>query len=131
MEALAWEWVNATCQINRPSRIFLVTGQTLTDEFDITHKEENHSGCELSLEPNVGVPQLADLDAVFGYRFNKASAFSGFEVSRKPDDGTSRQYSVFLELYESRPIRRIRFEPTFRARLEHTFRYSWTSSCLS
>ena len=123
VEVLAWEWVNATYPKARPDTIFLVTGQTLTDEYDITHQEKAHSRCEVLLErdPNIESPEIE----VLGYKFHTATGFFGFETRRRKsptDTGKSRLYSVFLEIHESKPIKRIRFEPALRARLEDMFK---------
>jgi hypothetical protein len=124
VEILAWEWIYATFPDERPDKIFLVTGQTLTDEFDITHQEKAHSKCEVILETTHDISLDAQEMEGLGYKFDRASAFFGFEVSRRadPKDKTSKLHSVFLELHDSKPIKRIRFDPTLRARLEDMFK---------
>jgi hypothetical protein len=120
MEILAWEWVNLTYPDDRPEKIFLVTGQTLTDEFYITHQHKGHSRCEVIVQGNGDVCQ--NVTNGLGYTYDSATAFFGFEVSRRSQGPDDQLFSIFLETYESRPIKMIRFEPFLLARLDDMFK---------
>jgi hypothetical protein len=110
VEMKAWVAVNSYFAANRPKKLFLVTGQTLTSEYSITHKQALQNECEIHLEANAGVPVVAEANMLLGYNVKRVSASVGFEVcSQKFDQMSERRlYSVFLEVYESDPINFIR-----------------------
>jgi hypothetical protein len=121
VEVRAWEWVNAVYPGSRPNKIFLVVGQTLTPEFSIAHQEAHASDCEVVIEPSVGIPEIMDAHAIFGYDFQKVSASSGFRHFSTSD---STLHSVFMETFDSKVMKRIRFRlgSTLHSRVESAFR---------
>ena len=109
VEYRAWKWVKAVYD-TQPSSIFLVTGQTLTTEYAISHITEATSACEVVVEANVGIPNIIDSRCLVGYAFNRATISAGFDVVKKKkdeEDSDSELYSVFLEVVQSRPVRRL------------------------
>jgi hypothetical protein len=66
VELRAWKLVKALYD-KSPSTIFLVTGQTLTSEYAISHQEEGTSGCEVIVEAKVGIPTVLDSNFLIGY----------------------------------------------------------------
>lgn len=110
VEMKAWVAANSYFAANRPKRLFLVTGQTLTSEYSITHKEGLANECEIHLEANAGVPIVAEANLLLGYNVKRVSASIGFEVRSQTFDQMSqrRLYSVFLNVFESAPINIIR-----------------------
>lgn len=94
--------VNSYFTSGRPEKIFLVTGQTLTSEYAISHKEQMMSECEVYLEVSAGVPVIAEANILLGYTLKKASAAMGFE-NHSPVSNPGRLYTIFLETYESYP----------------------------
>jgi hypothetical protein len=106
-EYRARKWVKALYD-TPPSSIFLVTGQTLTSEYAISHLEEGNSTCEVMVEAKVGVPSIIDTKCLVGYSFERATISAGFDVVKtKKDDEHGELYSVFLEVVPSRPMRRL------------------------
>ena len=111
VEVRAWEWVNAVFRDPRPDKIFLVTGQTLTPEFTIAHQQERASVCEILLEPQVGIPDIVEAKGVLGYQFQNVSASLGFKFSPPSViENDAILYSIFIEIFSSKVIRRIRLE---------------------
>lgn len=111
VEVRAWEWVNAVFRNPRPDKIFLITGQTLTSEFAIAHQQERASECEILLEPRVGIPKIVEAKGILGYQFQNVSASLGFKFSPPAaTEGSPILYSVFIEIFGSKVIRRIHFE---------------------
>ena len=78
VEALAWIAVEVRFASSRPDRIFLVTGQTLTLEYAITHQEQEYSACEASVETTAGVPSVVEANVFLGHSLHNASASVGF-----------------------------------------------------
>src|SRR5437764_1129584 len=58
VEARAWMYVNTFFRDARPKRIFLVTGQTLTDEYYIYHQETEEAHCDIELQPRLGISDI-------------------------------------------------------------------------
>ena len=104
VETRAWKYVNTYFRHQLPSNIFLVTGQTLTDEFSITYQENESTDCKIILEPYLGIPQTVNAKPILGYNIEKASASIGFEVVLKKGQESCPLYSVYLEEYKSSPI---------------------------
>jgi len=77
IEIDAWTVVNTFAADKRPSKIFLVTEQILTPEYDITYKEDLSSECEIYLEADSGIPLAADAHAQFGYKAQKGISHYG------------------------------------------------------
>src|SRR5436853_4474926 len=67
VEVGAWEWVNAVFNHPRPKQIYLVTGQTLTPEYNISHQDEQASDSEMLLEPGVGLAEVLKGNVRLGY----------------------------------------------------------------
>ena len=101
VEMHAWKAVNSYFR-SRPDKIFLVTGQTLTSKYALSHKQHVTSECEIYIESNAGVPIAAEANVLLGRTLKKVSASMGFE-SHSPTNGSERLYSIFLETYESYP----------------------------
>ena len=122
-ESCAWEVVNAMYPTNRPEKIFLVTGQTLTSEYDISHQEHTATGCEIAVEASAEILPLINARIFMGNACEKASACFGFEVvaRRSSEEVTTPCYSVFLERYESAPMKRFHKE-TLLIRLSNMYR---------
>jgi hypothetical protein len=107
VEALAWVAVEARYGSKRPDRIFLVTGQTLATEYALTHQEHNAVVCEATVEASVQLPSIVNAEVFLGHGLKKASASIGFDFCQMKTlcDGRPRQYSLFLETFESAPIK--------------------------
>jgi hypothetical protein len=127
VEIRAWEWVNALYRDSdsRPNKIFLVTGQTLTPEFDIAHQEDHAMDCEILVEPKVGVPKIIEAHAILGYQFRKVSASLGFRSSGPASSDQPVLYSVFIETFDSKVLKRIKVAigSTMFSRIKNTFLY--------
>ena len=109
VEVLVWEFVTAHYGRRRPSKIFLVTGQTLTTEYWISHQEHQSMGCEVYIEGEVGIPDIVEGQTYWGYGLGRVRASLGFEVSAgKANDGEERLYSIFFDTEASWPINRFR-----------------------
>ena len=79
VEQRAWDRVNAYFANERPSRIFLVTADTLSPSYAITHKESSSSECEVLLEASVAIPNTLDTNALVQHKIERAYASFGFE----------------------------------------------------
>jgi hypothetical protein len=107
VEALAWEIVTAHYGRRRPKKIFLVTDQTLTSEYWISHQEHHSMGGEVSIEWGAGIPNIVEGQTYWGYGLGRVQASLGFEISaRKIDDGVERLHSIFFKPEPSCPINR-------------------------
>jgi len=104
-EIYAWKVVDAYHQDNRPERIFLVYGQTLTSEYSISHIVHSSYDCEVKLDVNAGMPIVADAHMLLGWSLKRVHAAKGFEVRNRPAPGCL--YSVFMEVRDSGPIQTI------------------------
>lgn len=95
----AWEYVT-TFPGDRPQKIFLVTGQTLANEYAISHSQRASLSCEVKVEGEAEVPNLINSKVFVGYQWGRVSASSGFEIvgRRSPIF-----HSLFLQVYESSP----------------------------
>lgn len=110
VERQAWEYVHTFFNNARPDSIFLVIGQTLTDEYFICHLENISSSCEVSIEPNVNITHLGEGNLRLGYGLEKARASLGFWIHKSGSNENPDSlplFSVYLQMYESFPIRRI------------------------
>jgi hypothetical protein len=105
VEERAWRYVNAMFQDTRPDKIFLTVGQTLTNEYAIFHQEASASQCEVVLEPSVGIPPMFHINALLGYQFHRVTASIGFNTYHRTSPEDTRQYSVYFEVVESKPIK--------------------------
>jgi hypothetical protein len=106
VEERAWAWVNATAY-RRPTCIFLVTGQILTDEYAISHQQSGSLTCSVSVGANVEVPNVISSDVLLGTAFKKVEVGPGFQLrmEKSPNDVL---HSIFLKVRESKPISRMR-----------------------
>lgn len=121
VEIKAWEWVNAVYGDSRPDKIFLVTGQTLTTEYAISHHESQPVCCEIVVEGSGGLPTSFDANRRLGYYdLRRVSATAGFDLVRRRQQGNDSptQWTVFLEVFESKPLKRIRSSSLFTRILE-------------
>lgn len=123
VEARAWKWAN-TFHNSRPDKIFLVTGQTLTNEWAIAHYQTNSSECEILLELGAGVPANLDVNMHLGYGFQRATAYVGFNEHQPASDDNSMLYSVFFEVIESYPMNFFPLEPKLLSLISDAFRLS-------
>jgi hypothetical protein len=124
-ERVAWVAVNAIVPNSRPESIFLVTGQTLTTEYSITHQSEERSGCDIFLSANAEVPSIIQANAHLGYGYQKVTASSGFEVrTNASEDARYKHYSVYLQVHKSFPQKQWSvFPKSLKVRLEDMFMY--------
>ena len=127
-ELLAWENVNAYNEPSeRPSKIFLVIGQTLTSSYAIAHKEHNSTECEVLLSSKIAIPNLIDAKGLAQYNVEKAHATLGFEEIKTEE--SEKKYSIFLDVRYSFPIHRFQvLSAGLKARLEDMYRYHSLSS---
>jgi hypothetical protein len=95
----AWEYVN-TFPGDRPQKIFLVTGQTLANEYAISHSQRASLSCEVTVEGEADVPNLINSKVFVGYQWGRVSASSGFEIVARR---SPIFHSLFLQVYESSP----------------------------
>lgn len=108
VEAEVWDWVNAIYKGDgRPKEIFLVTGQTLTTEYSISHIDQRSQSCDVFLEGGADVPTLAGggLFIGEGLGIKEVAATSGF-VSPPKCSGRNEAdlHSIFLKVERSKPI---------------------------
>lgn len=134
VERHAWEYVHTFFFNNRPDSIFLVLGQTLTDEYSICHLEAGSSSCEVSIEPSVNLGQLVKAHVGLGYGLKKASASIGFRIQRENNENTNilPLSSIYLQIYESFPLRRLQImmKTTLSDRIERMFKYQHNDEIL-
>lgn len=121
VEILAWEMVNTYFGDNRPSKIFIVTGQTLTTGYAIAHKESCSAECQVLLAANVGLPQALDARALAQYNIQRAYASLGFEEVKDRTEGSNEKYSIFLDVYYSSPARAFK-QSSLKSRLEQMYK---------
>ena len=65
----------------RPDKIFLVTGQTLTSQFAITHHKKRGSAYEAAIAPKAGFCSILEADTRLGYHLENATASMRFKFS--------------------------------------------------
>ena len=121
VQTRAWKWAN-TFGASRPNKIFLVTGQTLTNEFAIAHLRDDNSEIEIVMEPNVGLANAVAINPRVGYHVSRATASMGFSEYRPASQDDSRLYSVFFETIESFPMSFIPSEHKLSCRLTDAFK---------
>ena len=120
IEMLVWERVHAYYRHDRPSKIFLVTGQTLSPGYAIAHKESSSTECQVLLSANAAIPTLLDTKALTQYGIERAQATLGFEEVKSEED--NRMYSIFLDVYPSCSVRRFKVD-SLKARVEDMYKY--------
>ena len=125
VEARAWKWAN-TFGNARPNRIFLITGQTLTNEWAIAHQQNESTDCEILLEPSSGIPQLFEINGHLGYRYSSASASIGFNEYRPSSTTLTSLHSVYLEIIESFPTSPLGYDPSTYMLIAAAFKYHRT-----
>ena len=106
VETEAWGWVKSHFPQNRPKKIFLVTGQTLTNEFSISHLENSSESCEITVAADVAIPSVVEGGIFVGRDSERIVASRGFQnvVPKAPQNEDSGLYSIFLEVENSGPI---------------------------
>lgn len=120
VEARVWEFVTAHYGCHRPNKIFLVTGQTLTTEYWISHQEHLSMGCEVSIEGETGITNIIDGKTYWGNGLRRVRASFGFEVSsQRNNDGEERLHSIFFDTESSFPINRFRSLKSNSKRARH------------
>ena len=102
--------------------------QILTDEFFITHQENESTDCEIIFESYLGIPETINAKLILGYNFKKTSASIGFEVVSKKGQEACPLYSVYLEEYKSSPI--LFLPPSFRLRVRVDDMYQYDKLCV-
>jgi len=122
VELRAWEMVYAYHgDQSRPSKIFLVTAQTLTPGYAITHKQSGSTECEILISANIPLPAKAEANAFLGYKIETAHASHGFDEVKAEQSG--EEYAIFLNVYYSCPTRRIRLgSPSLRTRVSDMYK---------
>ena len=114
VEARVWRRVHSQFKSTKPKSLFLVTGQTLTNDYKITHQKNPNAGCNIEIEylddaemsladSMVFKSHDRDQNLYLGYAYKSISGTEGFEVT-KPQNDTA-MHSVFLEVVESQPIK--------------------------
>jgi hypothetical protein len=101
VEAWAWAYVNACCD-TRPDEIFLVTGQTLTNQYSICHQEQQSLNCEVHIEGDLNVPDVVNTNLLTGFGLTRVSASTGFQTMMDRS-GEGRSHSIFLNVSKSKP----------------------------
>ena len=89
-----------------PSKIFNVTGQILTKEYFISHKQYGMTACEVELEGYGDLPtgiNTAEIKEIIGQGVRKVVPVSGFEQVRRSSPTDIREYSTILEVREAAP----------------------------
>jgi hypothetical protein len=102
IESLAWKRIEDYYQGRRllPEKLFLVQGQTLTSQCDISHRRCQDGGCDVMIEADAQIPNAVDAQFLVNCGVKRASAAMGFECRRKQHDGAP-MWSIFLETYDS------------------------------
>jgi len=108
VEARFWQLVKTRFKKRQPKSIFLVTGQTLTSNYKITHQQTTSTGCELRIEYDPGHPvafksHVLSHNLHLGYGYRSVSGLQGFEIT-KTDYDIKAMSSVFLEVVESQTV---------------------------
>ena len=117
VEARVWEFVTAYYGRQRPKRVFLVTGQTLTQEYSISHQQRHSTGCEVYLGGGFGIPNIIEGHTYWGYEIGRVQASLGFEISaRRSEERPQQLHSIFFETESSGgPMNRfLRLKPRSR-----------------
>jgi hypothetical protein len=122
VEVLAWERVNTYFPHDRPQKIFLVTGQTLSPSYAIAHKENTSEKCEIILEASANIPGLVESDVHFLKYIHSAHASMGFDDVKPPSEveADPDPFSIFLDVWPSFPVQR--FKKRAEVRLLEMFR---------
>lgn len=126
VQAMAWEFVNQYYPASRPDKIFLVRGQLLTAAYAISHRGDHDSGCEVTIESDVQVPQFVDTKALMGWGLKRAWATAGFEHRTVESDGCA-YWSIFLENCDCGPMKQFSlgmFPPANRNKAEKQLTYT-------
>jgi len=128
IEARVWGYVTAYYGNLRPKRIFLVTGQTLTTEYWISHQETASVGCEVSIRGGIGVPNVIEGHIYWGEDIGNVRASLGFEIyARRKEDRPEQLHSIFFETVSSAPtirFRRLKQNSPRSCEIESIHRYS-------
>jgi hypothetical protein len=122
VQTRAWKWAN-TFGASRPNKLFLITGQTLSNEFAIAHIQEEDAEIEIILEPKAGLAQAVEINPSVGYHVSHARASAGFSEYRPASSDVSRLYSLFFEIIESTPVNFISPEHGLSCRISEAFKY--------
>lgn len=125
VEPFAWAAIENRFGDQRPDHIFLVLGQTLANEFAITHQQYGSPGCEVSITTTVDLPAVADTTLFLGHGVQTVSPSRGiWEVfAQRSADTLPRSYSVFLQTCESMgPMKLVK--PTRSSRISFIHKYN-------
>ena len=114
-----WKRVDSYFPESKPEGLFLVTGQLLTSEFCISHKEYGASTCEVILNLVRDPPPILSPQEILSYGCDRVVGLTGFEQVLKKEEGDTRKYSIFLETFYSPRIHQFEFKKgqTIRARV--------------
>jgi hypothetical protein len=128
VEVEVWEYIQGL-PVPRPPEIFLVTGQTLTKEYKISHFENASEKCVVEVGANVQVPTLVDGNIYLGRQFERVrvSPSSGFQRTAPPDNRS--YHSIFLEVNRSRPVSRLKIMGKKTVRLLRSRFITFRSVC--
>jgi hypothetical protein len=128
VEVEVWECIQGL-RAPQPQEIFLVTGQTLTKEYAISHFENASEKCVVEVAPNVQVPTLVDGSIYLGRQFEKVriSPLGGFQRTVPPDNPF--YHSIFIEVSRSRPVSRLKIMGSQTARLLRSRYMTFRSVC--
>jgi hypothetical protein len=122
VELNAWTAIDTYFHDSRPEKIFLIKGQTLTDEWAISHGDQGTASCEFSIEAGGDLPGFIRGHASLGHFVHKVTASSGFREMKRDSPDEPRYYSVFVEVMESKPLKRFQTK-SFHARIDVMKRY--------
>lgn len=123
IEGRAWMYANKIFSRTKPKCLFLVTGQTLTNEYYICHEENESSKCEVVLTSKAGVIGALDASANLGYQFERASFSFGYTYCKPASEGESILYSVYFEVFESPRMKHLPWEDGLSARWNLVWEY--------
>jgi hypothetical protein len=120
----AWRKVDTYFPSSRPQNIFIVTGQLLTNEFCISHKEYGSDPCEVKIKTQTKLPDSVDPDVILSYGLKDVVGSIGFEQVFRKEINDSNEYSIVLEVFNSPRIQQFRPKGALRERVEHYYRYA-------
>ena len=124
VEFFAWKRVRSYFPNSNVKEIFCVTGQTLSDEYSISHQEYGESGFEVQLEGMAQLPPIINSETIVTHCCRNVVASIGFEqVARKSTIlSTSPMYSVILQVFRSSRIQYFNLVKPLRARVESYYK---------
>jgi len=122
VEMHAWRRIDCYFSNLKPKSIFIVTGQTLSMEYSISHKEYGSTASEVIVETSTEIPPIVDASILASYGCKRVVASTGFEEVYRKDLNNSRQYSIVLQIHTSTRIQRFQMKKPLRARVESCYK---------